>query len=103
MFKITLPASYDSFGTVQAYLLDPCASRIIEADDRRPDVQCLVHDLAYLLRIRLAQTSTEDCEVLRKDENAPIRRSGPMEIPVEGIPSVNAHLSLSLIESWRNI
>ena len=51
--------------------LDPRATRIVEADDRRPDLHRQIHDLADLAGVRLRQRPTEDREVLREDEHQP--------------------------------
>src|SRR5262249_13866817 len=50
-------------------LLDAGAARIIEADDRRPDLHRLVHDFADLLGMRLGERAAEDGEILAEDED----------------------------------
>src|SRR6185312_2318208 len=50
-------------------LLDACAARIVEADHRRADLHRLVHDLADLLGMGLAQGSAEHGEILAEGED----------------------------------
>ena len=52
-------------------LLDPRAARVVEPDDRRPDLHREVHDLADLLGVRLRQRAAEHREVLAVDEHEP--------------------------------
>src|SRR5207237_1705290 len=58
--------------TAQRYdaLLYARAARIVEADDGRADFQRQVHHLANLRGVRLRERASEDCEVLREDEDA---------------------------------
>ena len=58
-------------------LLDARAARVVEADDGRADAHRLVHYLADLLRVRLAEAAAEDGEVLREDED-----SAAVDLPV---------------------
>jgi hypothetical protein len=50
-------------------LLDPRATRIVQADDRRADLHREVHDLADLAGVCLGQRAAEDGEVLAEDED----------------------------------
>ena len=52
-------------------LLDPRAARVVEPDDRRPDLHREIHDLADLLGVRLRQRAAEHREVLAEDEHQP--------------------------------
>ena len=51
--------------------LDSRAARIIQADDRRADLDREVHHLADLLGVRFRQRSAENREVLAEDEHEP--------------------------------
>ena len=54
-------------------LLDARAARVVEADDRRADLDREIHHLADLLGVGAAQAPAEDGEVLREDEHlAPV-------------------------------
>ena len=52
-------------------LLDPRPAGIVDADHRGADLHGLVHDLADLLGMGLAQRAAEDGEVLAEDEDQP--------------------------------
>ena len=52
-------------------LLDPRPAGIVDPDDGRADLHGLVHDLADLLGMGLAQRAAEDGEVLAEDEDQP--------------------------------
>src|SRR5438128_1097289 len=52
-------------------LLNPCASAVVEADDRSADLHRRVHDLDDLVRMHLPEAPAEDGEVLREDEDGP--------------------------------
>jgi len=54
-------------------LLDACAARVVETDDRRPRLHRQVHDLADLLGKGAREGAAEDGEVLREDiDNAAV-------------------------------
>ncbi len=48
-------------------LLDAGAARVVEPDDRDPELEGEVHDLADLLGVRLGERAAEHREVLRED------------------------------------
>jgi hypothetical protein len=50
-------------------LLDARAPRVVDADDRRPHLHRLVHDLADFFRVGLGQRAAEHGEVLAEDVN----------------------------------
>ena len=51
--------------------LDAGAAGVVDADDGRADLHGLVHDLADLLGMGLAERAAEDREVLAEDEHQP--------------------------------
>jgi hypothetical protein len=51
--------------------LDPCATRVLESDDRGARVESEVEDLADLVGYDPAETATKHGEVLSKNENMP--------------------------------
>ena len=56
--------------------MNACAAGIVEPHHRRAHAHGVVHDLADLLRVRLAQRATEDGEVLAEDEDqSPVDRA----------------------------
>mmetsp|Transcript_32106 Transcript_32106/g.87965 ORF Transcript_32106/g.87965 Transcript_32106/m.87965 type:complete len:549 (+) Transcript_32106:245-1891(+) len=68
-------------------LLDARASGVVEADDGRADLECLIHDFADLFGVRLAQRAAEHREVLREDEDAP-----PVDLAVARHDTVSRRL-----------
>eukprot|EP00966_Prymnesium_polylepis_P028376 656799-Prymnesium_polylepis.1 len=67
--------------------LDARASGVVEADDGRADLECLIHDFADLFGVRLAQRAAEHREVLREDEDAP-----PVDLAVARHDTVSRRL-----------
>ncbi len=66
-------------------LLNPRAPRIVQTNDRRPDLHRHVHDLADFLRMTFGQRSAEHGEVLAKDEHQPpVDRARPRHHAVAG-------------------
>ncbi len=58
--------------------LDSRTTGVVDADNRRTVACGHVHDLAYLLRVDLAQTAAENGEILAEDVN---------QAPVDGAPT----------------
>src|SRR5208282_1373804 len=52
-------------------VLDPRSARIVEPDHRGADIDRLIHDLADLLGVRLAERAAEDSEILAEDKDQP--------------------------------
>src|ERR1035437_5989105 len=65
------PAHGPRIAAVCGTTLDARATGSVQADDRGAFAQGEVHDLADLLRVRLAQRATEHREVLREDVDDP--------------------------------
>src|SRR5204862_7959356 len=61
-------------------LLDSRAAAVVEADHRSADLHRHVHDLAYLLRVALAQGAAEHGKILGEDEHQPaVYRARPRD------------------------
>src|SRR5207245_4948962 len=66
-------------------LLDASPARVVEPDDRHPDLHRQVHDLADLRGVGLAERSAEHREILREHEDlAAVDRPVAGDDPVAG-------------------
>ena len=76
-------------------LLDPCATGIVQSNDRRAGLHGEVHHLADLLGVRLGERTSEDREVLGEDVH-----ESPVDPPEPGDDAV-AHHALVIRDELR--
>src|SRR5262249_47708407 len=81
-------------------VLDSRAARIIEPNDRRTDIDRLIHDLADLLGVRLAQRPAKHGKVLAEHKNQPsIDRTVPGDDAIAGdLVLVDAEIAAAVLD-----